>query len=162
MVLYRYRSKIPFSTWPNSNKAQFLHHSPLCSVFPPDWPTAAVIELKLCKLLLVRFDELPPLGVLVALGFASTLSDKLSGASASESVEAVDFALKFKPPQSPVKSVAWLDDFPANTFSISIEFVRSGLGLFYSPDPLFPDVDMLYSPFDVMVGGSLITSTRSL
>lgn len=63
---------------------------------------------------------------------------KFNGASASSALDAVDaLLLKFKPVQS---------------FDASSE----------AADSFVDDLDKLYAPFDVIVGGNLITSTRSL
>lgn len=102
--------------------------------FPAPEPRAAVIELRLCKLL-PEFDADKSLAV-----FDDESDDdfiqRLSGASPSSVLDAFDtLLLKFTPAHS-----------------------------FDSADDSFdvPDLDKLYAPFDVIVGGNLITSTRSL
>lgn len=102
--------------------------------FPAPEPSAAVIELKLCKLLPVfeadrsaAFDD-------------ESLDDfiqRFNGASPSSALDAFDtLLLKFTPAHSPADSAD-------ESFDV-------------------PDFDKLYAPFDVIVGGNLITSTRSL
>lgn len=101
--------------------------------FPAPEPSAAVIELRLCKLL-------PVFDVDRSAGFDDESLDdfiqRFSGASPSSVLDAFDtLLLKFTPAHS-----------------------------FDSADESFdvPDFDKLYAPFDVIVGGNLITSTRSL
>lgn len=101
--------------------------------FPPPEPSAAVIELKFCKLFELLLD--------MSAGFDDESDDdfmqRFNGASPSSVLDAFDtLLLKFK---------------PAHSFdSADVSFVVEA------------DFDKLYAPFDVIVGGNLITSTRSL
>lgn len=137
----KYRQKCIHVTILVKEKTSTNFYSRIRSL-PLPLPSAAVIELRLCRLLM----PLPPPFPLVlfddekSVGFESDddFMHRFNGASASSALDAVDtLLLKFKPLQS---------------FDVSRE----------AADSFADDLDKLYAPFDVIVGGNLITSTRSL
>lgn len=153
-----------------------VHFDNLRSLPLPD-PRAAVIELRLCKLLLPAVPPLPP-----PVERSMVVADEAEAAAETEFMPPLlppppppifdllsDFMHKFSGASPSSVMLDDVDALPlkfnpaAQSFDESIlESLFNAAAAAAAAATAAPDLDKLYAPFEFMVGGNLITSTRSL